>query len=202
MAGTLEPLSLLLWNALCAPFRVERDLRKALEVENEALEAKLAPAPNLRLKIANITWGGEDAENFKDSFVSVAWVTVTNIGAMNSVARDWSFEFELDGRRMKSKMVHMDKATFMSAKGGPPLQISIENAIYEKTETIIPVGGAIGGHIIAVIPKDQAKQLGTGVTAIVSCEDALGVRSKVKMTLGESKEPIYIPGTKVVYSKE
>ena len=188
-----------IFNLLSAPSRIERDGRIAAESKVMLLEEKLRQRPDFSLTIEQVLWGGEDPQNHPDAYLSVAWVSVRNLGASGSITAKWLLEFEKDGEPVDSELLHMNRAVMAPASGGPNFEISAENAVYNMVEKIVPPGGVLYGHITAVVSKKNASQLGTGVTAIVSCEDVHCKRYTAKYKLGASKPPIFIPGTKIKY---
>lgn len=200
--GAAGPLVMLfLWNLSLAPFQLMKERALKAERDLNHLRSQESDTPRLVIDVETISWGGT-YESYHDEYLCFAYITVKNVGKMPSVAQNWQFSFDYDGKPIKGNLSHLDSFTMVTPPGHPDQVFTSETGIYMKRDTIIPVGGSLSGHLIAFVQADSAPQSGVGVDAIISCNDVLGRVSRKVYSLGQSLPPRYIPGSILKFEED
>lgn len=195
-ATALVFFTLFAFHLACAPYRIERGRAERAEAQLNVAERTVRDLqtrrPNLIIKVDTVGSGGSHPD--ADGRFVFASASVLNIGTMPSIARNWVMNVYVNGKVIESQSIHLGDVTIGSVGGGYT-KFSERNALYNKSDVIIQVGGALKGYLIALVSENEMPD-GSFVEVELSCEDITGVMVFGRGEGGANSN--YIPGGELV----
>jgi hypothetical protein len=180
-----------LWNLFREPARAAAEQAQQISGLQNQLAEEQASRPRLQARFETVSHGGT-ATPLDPAFANfgavpsplVAFLTITNIGSMPSIARDFRASLRMGDRQITLSVAHIGRAQ-MRAAGGGEITITGDDAIYNRASTPIPSGGMAQGFLGCFIPpQENVDTTGSPFTLTITFIDVLGTTYEVSHDSG------------------
>jgi len=141
----------------------------------------------------SLGYGG--TTDFRDPGAHVlVFASVTNSGGVQSIARNWRLTAEVNGKPYTAHTTTLSHTMTITTQGTSVTYFA-DDALYERANTPIPVGGVVQGILLFVFPTLEQNAFAPGTRFTFTYEDAFKDRYSSALVSGGPSQPIgYLPG--------